>query len=76
MEERNIQVEGHRGFTQTLDASLVRRWEEMCRTWELDGVPKKAKNPYHTEGLSEFLVNALVIRWLTHVCSFDGGRYS
>jgi len=26
----------------------------MCEAWEADVVPKKAKNPYHTVGLSEW----------------------
>lgn len=53
LEERNQQVEGHRGFTQTIDPKLVNEWEIMCQKWENDRVPKTAKNPYHTEGLSE-----------------------
>jgi len=53
LEERNRQVEGHQGFTQTIDTKLVDEWELMCQKWENDCVPKTAKNPYHVEGLSE-----------------------
>jgi len=53
LKERNLQAEGHRGFTQTLDIKLVDEWAKICEAWEADVVPKKAKNPYHTEGLSE-----------------------
>lgn len=48
--ERNIQVEGHRGLTQSLEASLVAKWEKMCEDWENDGFPKSKPNPYRTEG--------------------------
>jgi len=50
---RNQQVEGQRSFTETLDPQLVEKWTTMCEKWEADNVPKKALNPYHTEGLSE-----------------------
>ena len=50
--ERNIQVEGHRGLTESLDAALVTRWEELCVEWENDSFPKTRPNPYHTEGSS------------------------
>ena len=53
IEERNQQVEGHWGFTQTLDPKIVEEWETMCKSWEDDCVPKTSKNPYETEGLSE-----------------------
>jgi len=26
----------------------------MCEAWEADVIPKKAPNPYHTEGLCEY----------------------
>lgn len=48
---RNQQVEGHRGFTETVDPSLVKKWEAICKKWEADAIPKKVQNPYHTEGL-------------------------
>ncbi|KAJ3487311.1 hypothetical protein NLJ89_g11723 [Agrocybe chaxingu] len=47
--ERNIQREGHRGFTATLEKFLVVKWEAMCVAWEKDPFPKKKPNPYHTE---------------------------
>lgn len=49
--ERNIQVEGNRGFTASLDEAMVTKWEEMCMQWELDPFPKSAKNPYQTDGI-------------------------
>ena len=47
--ERNIQVEGHRGLTESLDPSLVAKWEQLCVEWESDSFPKKKLSPYHTE---------------------------
>jgi len=52
--QRNQQVEGHRGFTETVDPTLVKKWETICEKWEADKIPKKAQNPYHTEGLGKF----------------------
>lgn len=51
--ERNIQVEGHRGLTASLSAKLVAKWETMCAVWEADSLPKKAPNPYETDGSSK-----------------------
>ncbi|PPR04539.1 hypothetical protein CVT26_002506 [Gymnopilus dilepis] len=48
--DRNIQKEGHRGLTASLDAKQVENWEKMCVDWEQDAFPKKKKNPYETEG--------------------------
>lgn len=48
--ERNIQVEGHRGLTESLDKGLVKSWKAMCIAWENAPFPKKGKkNPYETE---------------------------
>lgn len=54
--ERNIQTEGHRGFTATLPRKLVNSWEDMCRTWESTPHPKQVKNPYHTAGACKAFV--------------------
>ncbi|KAJ3492844.1 hypothetical protein NLJ89_g11151 [Agrocybe chaxingu] len=48
--ERNIQREGHRGFTEALAPEGVEKWEAMCVAWESDEFPKKKANPYHVEG--------------------------
>ena len=48
--EQNIQVEGHRGLTKSLDPALVARWEELCMEWEDDSFLKTKLNPYHMEG--------------------------
>jgi hypothetical protein len=48
--ERNIQVEGHRGLTESLEPELVTKWERLCVEWEADRFPKKKPSPYHTEG--------------------------
>ena len=48
--ECNIQVEGHRGLTESLDPTLVAKWERLCIEWERDSFPKTRFNPYHTEG--------------------------
>ncbi|PPQ82319.1 LOW QUALITY PROTEIN: hypothetical protein CVT25_008447 [Psilocybe cyanescens] len=47
--ERNIQSEGHCGLSKSLDADVLKRWEDMCQEWDADGFLKKAKNPYHME---------------------------
>ncbi len=46
--ERNVQVKGHRGFSAALPSHLGEEWEKMCVTWENDGFPKKAENPFAT----------------------------
>jgi hypothetical protein len=51
--ERNIQVEGHRGFTSNLPVKLVEGWEEMCQMWERAPHPKKVPNPYDTEEICQ-----------------------
>jgi hypothetical protein len=51
--ERNIQLEGHRGLTTSLDPTLVAKWEAMCAIWEGDPLPKKAPNPYETDASSK-----------------------
>jgi hypothetical protein len=48
--ERNIQVEGHRGLTESIDPRLVAKWEKLCMEWEGDSFPKTKPNPYQTEG--------------------------
>jgi len=57
--ERNIQVEGHRGLTESLDPTLVASWEKMCLEWESDSFPKTKANPYYTAGLCTFLLLSL-----------------
>ena len=59
--ERNIQVEGHRGLTESLDPMLVARWEKMCLEWESDSFPKTKANPYYTAGLCMFLLLSLLL---------------
>ena len=52
--ERNIQVEGHRGFSSTLPKLLTIKWEAMCRAWDVAEHPKKVSNPYKSEGIRAF----------------------
>lgn len=52
--ERNIQVEGHRGLTDSVDEGMVKGWEALCVAWENDGFPKKEKNPYATDNASKW----------------------
>ncbi|PPR05872.1 hypothetical protein CVT24_006626 [Panaeolus cyanescens] len=42
-------VEGHRGFSESLDHELLASFETICADWEADAFPKKVKNPYETE---------------------------
>lgn len=62
--ERNIQVEGHRGFTATLSEELVERWEELCVAWERDCFPKQSENPYTTDGICKSYVVPFHTKWL------------
>ena len=50
--DRNIQVEGHHGLTDSLDLEVVKTWEKMCIDWEEDIFPKTKKNPYHDDNIS------------------------
>ena len=49
--DHNIQVEGHRGLTDSLNPNLVQMWEQMCIDWEEDAFPKMKKNPYHDDSI-------------------------
>jgi hypothetical protein len=51
--DRNLQAEGHRGLTSSLDQGTVERWEAACVAWEQDGFPKRKPNPYHTAGVGK-----------------------
>jgi len=52
--ERNIQLEGHRGFTASLEEADVKKWDLMCVNWEHNqALPKKTPNPYHIASLCE-----------------------
>ncbi|KAF9472815.1 hypothetical protein BDN70DRAFT_818108 [Pholiota conissans] len=41
-------VEAHRGFTESLPASLVATWEDLCSAWDADRFPKSTPNPFTT----------------------------
>ncbi|KAF8151059.1 hypothetical protein BJ912DRAFT_938171 [Pholiota molesta] len=47
--ERNLQVEGFRGLTESLDKDLVTSWEKICTEWDEDKFPKTKKNPYQLD---------------------------
>ena len=49
--QRNVQVEGHRGFTNTLPKELAAGWTKMCEDWDRATYPKQAENPFVTRGL-------------------------
>jgi hypothetical protein len=57
--ERNRQVEGHRGLTNSLDEVVVAAWEAMCIAWEEDNYPKKRKNPYAMDGACGYFLSFL-----------------
>ena len=57
--DRNIQAEGHRGLTESLDPDLVERWEKMCVDWEEDNFPKTKKNPYHVDSIGTHIYSSL-----------------
>ncbi|KAH9476140.1 hypothetical protein JR316_0011711 [Psilocybe cubensis] len=54
--DRNAQVEGHRGLTESVkkeNPQLIDVWEKMCIEWELDKFPKdKKKNPYYMPSIT------------------------
>jgi len=55
--ERNIQTEGHRGFTSSIEDATVQKWETMCVNWDHDMlVPKKAPNPYYVASSCKYLL--------------------
>src|SRR6266567_8240026 len=56
--DRNLQVEGHRGLTASLSATLVEKWEKLCIEWEKKPWPKKKPSPFRTEDV--FLSEAQV----------------
>jgi len=51
--DRNLQMEAHRGLTDSLDDSHIKKWEKMCRKWEKQPHPKTAPNPYKAEDTCE-----------------------
>lgn len=66
--ERNIQVEGHRGFTSTLPQALVQQWEDMCITWEEAPHPKKkVPNPYEKQGIRKSFPSVLLDRYFIFI---------
>lgn len=52
--ERNVQVEGHRGLSNTVTTEQLAQWEKVCREWEAAPFPKDGvKNPYHVASLGK-----------------------
>lgn len=47
IKECNMQVEGHRGFTEGILAHLVEEWSLMCTKWDDAQYPKMVVNPFH-----------------------------
>jgi len=58
--ERNIQVEGHHGFTSTLPPNLVAEWEDICVAWENDPYLKRAPNPDEIVRICEYFIYLLM----------------
>ena len=54
--ERNRQVEGHRGLSNSLDTELVEKWEAICTAWEEDAYPKSCENPYETDATCKLAI--------------------
>ena len=61
--DRNVQVEGHRGFTENIGLGAIQRWETICVEWERDPFPKKKPSPYMTK--SKSMTEAQVRKELT-----------
>lgn len=51
--DRNMQREAHRGFSASLPPQLVGEWGVLCATWDSDGFPKSAVNPFHVDDKSK-----------------------
>ena len=51
--DRNLQNEAHRGLTESLETSHVKKWENMCREWDAEIFPKTKPNPYESEAASK-----------------------
>ncbi|EDR02155.1 uncharacterized protein LACBIDRAFT_332551 [Laccaria bicolor S238N-H82] len=49
--QRNVQVEGHRGFTNTLPKELAAEWTKLCKDWDRATYTKQAENLFITRGL-------------------------
>jgi hypothetical protein len=67
MRQRNVQVEGHRGFTNTLPKELAAEWTKLCEDWDRATYPKQAENPFITRGLCTSLHSShppLFLTWL------------
>jgi hypothetical protein len=54
IQDRNIQVEAHRGLTATIPLELVMEWETMCHKWDADSFPKKARSPYQHDSVCKY----------------------
>lgn len=62
--ERNIQLEGQRGLSLSLEEETVDRWERICAEWEEESFPKTKKNPYQTDASSECLNSSFCLFFL------------
>ena len=49
--DRNLQVEAHRGLTETTGEELTGKWEDMCVLWERTPYPKykAVADPYEVK---------------------------
>ncbi len=61
LKERNIQVEGHCGFTATILKEVVEKWEKMCRIWDTTPYPKAGavKSPFFAKHASELMASCI-----------------
>lgn len=51
---RNNQREGFRGLSDSVESSVIKKWEKICLEWEEDlEIPKKMKNPYQGDETSK-----------------------
>lgn len=57
LKERNLQVEGHRGFTAVIPQATVQEWEWMCMAWDAAPYPKAGvvKSPFFAKNTSQAL---------------------
>ena len=59
LKERNLQVEGHRGFTAVIPQATVTEWERMCEAWDSAPYPKAGvvESPFFSKSASRLLVS-------------------
>lgn len=59
--DRNVQVEGHRGFSSTIPLTLLAEWEVLCGAWDAAPHSSRVRNPFVTKGAGEYTSFILIV---------------